>query len=365
MTAKGKRPRATAAALAMFVAGLAAAAPADSRVEGRITDAAGTPTPGCRVIARATEGTTVFVSPPSDGEGRYAVEVPARSSYVLIALILSDGVRVALEESTPLAVGDGALIHDVTLPLPVDTGPPENARQEGPPDRFFLSFVEDPALAHYRHYEVQADYADFDFGDRTLLRGIVAMQFAGVPRVEVGARGGVVRLDIDGLADESGPTDLDVWGKFQLWRSADARIDLAVGAIATLPLGDEGKGLGGDAFQSKLFFSTSCSWERAVLVAHAGVATAEDGAAFGAALDGKIAGAAGVGVLVPFAPGVTAVFEANYEGERFADVDADANALAGVNWRLRPHGTLRLAASVGLGERADLAQIVVGYAFDH
>lgn len=364
MMNKSMTPRIGLAALGILLAcSLAGAEGGGSRLEGTIRNAAGQPVPECRVIARALEQAEFFVSLPSDEQGRYTVEVPANGSYVLVALVSPTGGRLELPEAEPLAVRAAPVSRDVTIPMPIPPDPRGSVKNHESVDRLFLAFVEDPALVYHRHYEAQADYTERDFVESTLVRGIVAFQFESVPRVEVGARLGYGDLDIDGFGDDSGMTDLDVWGKFHLMRSADNRTDMALGAIATLPTGDDDSGLGRDAVQSKIFFGASYAWKDVLLVANAGVATAENGEAFGVPLEGEVAPAVGVGVLIPFMPGISVVFEANYEGERFEDTKPDSNLLTGVNWQLQEHGKLRLAVALGLGETNDQAEIIAGYAF--
>ena len=349
----------------LLVSLLATAAQAAPMLEGRILDADGNPIPECRVIAREAEGATFFVSPPSDGEGHWSIELPAQASYVLVAAVSPTGGRVELADDTPFQVGASPVTRDITLDMAMAPDPRNAVKEteDAGVDRFFLSFVEDPALAQYRHYEVRLDYRDVGFGESPLLEGIVALQLAAVPRVELGARGGFADIDIDGLVDDSGATDLDIWGKFHMWRSGDTRMDLSLGVISTLPTGDPDAGLGRDAVQSKVFVGGSYAWASSLFVMSMGFAAAENGEVLGANLEGEVAPTASVGLMVPFARGMSAVFEASYEGERFKDIGANSQLLAGLNWRFRDWGQIRLAGSKGVGETSDLARIIVGFAF--
>ncbi len=356
-------PRLRAACFAMLLAllGAAPAAGSDGRIQGVVRDAEGQPVAACRVIARAAENTTAFVSPPSDEQGRYALTVPSGSRYILLAVVVPSGRRVPLPEE-PFLVGTATATRDLTIPQSVARHPRRALDPDRNPDRLFLAFVEDPALALGGHYEAQIATEDFQGRDRNVIRGIAAVQFENVPRVELGVRAGYGNLEIEGFSNESGPTDLDAWGKFLLFPAAGPRTEVAVGAIATLPTGDADAGLGRDAIQAKLFASVSYAWGEALFVAHAGAATSEDGEVFGVPLDGQVAPAASVGLLVPFAPSASAVFEASYEGERFDGTRADASVLAGASWRIGGPGKLRLAVSAGLGETSELAAITAGYA---
>lgn len=364
MIEQSKKLRVALATLAILLLPAAAAgAPAPGRLGGTILDAAGEAVPECRVIVRAAEGTQIHVSPPSDDQGHYSLDVPGDTRYVLVALILPTGGRIEFPESAPLLVGKVPVTHNITISVPVAPAPRGAERGSDNADRLFLAFAEDPGLIPNRHLEVQVDHEDFDFAESTVLRGVVAFQFESLPRVEVGGRLGYGDRHQDGAADGSGPTDLDLWGKFQLYRSTDSRTDVAVGSVVTLPTGDSDEGLGEDAFQSKFFVGVSRAWKSTLFVAHGGMATAEHGESFGTRVDGKVAPAAGLGLLVPLTSALTAVFEASYEGERFDGARADSRLLGGANWRLGENGKLRLAVAVGIGETSDLVEMVAGYVF--
>ena len=84
MSRKRDRLRTALVALVVLLVGFGvASAQPETRVEGVSVDAAGDPVPECRGIARTAEGTTVFVSPPSDRDGQYSLDVPVGAEYVL------------------------------------------------------------------------------------------------------------------------------------------------------------------------------------------------------------------------------------------------------------------------------------------
>jgi hypothetical protein len=366
MSTKRHRLQNALLALTVLLVGFGvASAQEETRVEGVIVDAAGEPVPECRVIARTVEGTTVFVSPPSDRDGQYSLDVPVGAEYVFIALISPTGGRVELHESAPVTAGSTPVTRNITIPMPVSPDPRGAVKSEEHVDRFFLLFVEDPALARYRYYEVQLGFEHFDDRDRTVLRGIGAFQFKSLPRVEIGASLGVADVDTAFLGGGTGLTDFDIWGKFLMHRTSNNRADFVIGIDATLPTGSADDGTGQDALQSHLFVSGSYAWSRALLIWHAGFVTAQDGETLGVSLGGETSGSAGVGLMLPLAPKFSGIFEANYEGERFKDTGATANLLFGVDWRVARHGQVRLALSTGLGETSDLIAFTAGYAFTY
>ena len=147
-------------------------------------------------------------------------------------------------------------------------------------DRLFLAFVPEAAVVENQWWEGQFEYADYNALDVYLLRGVVAFQ--PWKRWEIGARVGFGNTDTPaGVADGTGATDLDVWGKYYLGKSGDAT-EFAVGGLVTVPTGDDAAGLGLDAFSSGGFGSLRHRFERFILSVHAGVRFNGDGQIFAA-----------------------------------------------------------------------------------
>jgi len=339
------------------------AEPDTTAIEGTILDAEGNPVPECRVVARLADGTAVFISAPSDNAGHYVVEVPTGDRYVLIALISPVGVRVGLPEAEALNAAGGPLSRDLQVRFPVAPHPRMGMKATGGVDRLFLSFVEDPALTDGQYLEVQADAArDNDAADLEAVRIIAAFSFAGLPRVEVGARTGYGETSSGGSGDGSGAQDLELWGKFHLRRSANARWNVAVGALITVPTGDEDAGLSADSTRAEWFVAASRTFATAIVIGHAGVAANEGGELGGTPLDGEVAASAGLGLLVPLSGAASAVFEVSYDGARFEQTDSESRVLAGMNWQVHLRGKLRAGLAAGLADGSPDAELIVGYA---
>ncbi len=334
---------------------------AEVALQGQITNAAGMPVPECRVVARVAEGSDVFISLPSDKDGRYEIPVPVGGRYKIVALVSPTGGRVAVDTGT-LEADSGRVDADLRLPMPVAPQPRRVMKDLGGVDRMFLSFVEDPALALRQHWEAQAAVGDFDGVDRYDSRLVAAFQFPGLPRAEFGLRGGFRGLEGRSFVpDDSGISDLDVWAKVHAYRSTNNRTDLGFGALLTFPTGDPDSGLGDDAVQSKVFVTLSYAMRFAALIAHAGVRTADDGERFGLPLEGEVSPAGGVGLLFPFSTRFSMVLEAKYDGERFKNTEAESQALVGLNWRVSRVGVLRFAVAGGLEDGSPDSEIVFGY----
>jgi len=59
------------------------------------------------------------------------------------------------------------------------------------------------------------------------------------------------------------------------------------------------------------------------------------------------------------------VFEADYDGARFDELESRGRVSAGVNWSPLPHGTLRAALTAGLADASPDAQLIVGFALTY
>lgn len=228
-------------------------------------------------------------------------------------------------------------------------------------DRLFLSFIEDTALAERQWWEGQAEFTDGDPVDHTLVRGVAAFQPWG--RVELGGRIGFGSTDTPTpLPDGSGATDLDVWGKYR-FGDGSGSTEFAVGAVATVPTGDDTAGLGFDAFSVSAFGALRHQLERGVLAAHAGARFNGDGQILGGPdLDGEVSAMVGAAWIVPLSDRLTALGEIDFEDGRFRGFDSDLRALGGINWRVGGDGMVRGAIALGLTDGAPDAQLFLGYA---
>jgi len=334
-----------------------------STVEGTIRDAVGQPVEGVRVVTREADGVEAFVSVPSDAEGWYFLAVPSNGNYVVVALISATGGRVAMPEGEPLRVGATKLQHDVQLPLAMGPTPRKNGEDTGGAERLFLSFVEDPALVEDPYLEGRIDFADYGSADTLGFDVTFATQFGAIPRIEWGLVAGFASVNRSGGSSESGARDLDAWGKFAFYRSANNRTDMAFGALITLPTGDDEIGLGRDALQSKLFYSAGYAFRDLALIGTVGVRVTGDGMVGGLPLDGGVSGTAAIGVTLPLWHRITLTTELDYESERFDGYGEQSRIAFGVAWRIFARGVFRGAVIGGLLDDSADARILAGFGY--
>lgn len=263
-------------------------------------------------------------------------------------------IAFASLSSVWLLSGTDALAQ--AAPAPAAAAPSAAGR-----DRLFLAFAEDAAFVRQQWWEGQLEFADMDPWDVTAVRGVAAFQ--PIQKLEVGVRVGFGSTDgPPGVPDGSGATDLDVWGKWNLG-TADGKTDFAVGALATVPTGDDTAGLGFDAFHFEVFGALRHHAAGATIAAHLGVRGNGDGQLGLGDLDGKTSAAFGAAILYPASDAVSLVGEISAETERFRQLDSDIRILGGATWTAFDRGLLRGAVAVGITDGAPDVQLIAGYAF--
>jgi hypothetical protein len=245
-------------------------------------------------------------------------------------------------------------------PLPAQT---QSTTPNASPDRFYLSFAEDPALAQRQWWEIRGELAnggkDNPF-DAVLARFNFAIQ--PMKGLELGGNVGFGSTDgPPGFDDGTGATDLDIHAKWNFGTRGGT--SFAAGGVVTVPTGDDSVGLGYDAFGTKVFGSVRHDFGRMILVADAGIRFTGDGRIGGADLKGKTSASVAGGVLFPMSSDFSLLAEGMFETARFEETDTDARILGGINWRPARNGVFRGAIGFGLTDFAPDVQVLAGYAF--
>jgi hypothetical protein len=243
------------------------------------------------------------------------------------------------------------------------TDPAPGSRQPSQTvDRLFLAFAEDAAVIPGQWWEGQLALFDGDTVDATVLGLVVALQ--PYRNLEIGGSVGFGDTDGPGFyPDGSGATDLDVWGKWNFGSpGGNRKTEFAVGAVATVPTGDDTAGLGEDAFHFGLFGSFRHRMDGADVTGYAGLRANGNGNISGFPLEGKTSALLGAGIVIPVKDRLSVIGETTLETERFERTDEDFRVLGGINWHATDRGIVRGAVGLGLTDGAPDAQIVFGYA---
>jgi hypothetical protein len=330
-------------------------------VAGRVTDAAKLPVTGFRVVLRAAGNNDIYLSPPTDEEGSYRVNIPTGVNCAPVAIIAPDGKRLSLDETAPRPVMANTrfdielstVIAAIRDPLPF-----------GGADRLFLSFVEDATFVEGQRYETDLSAGGSSDSTSFASEFLAAVNFTALPRLEFGGRLGYGGTTFDSGGGAAGLTDLEAWGKFNVGSSLKRGTRWATGFVLRFPTGDQDTGLSYEAMQSKAFGAVRFDVGRFTVSANAGVQFNEDATVLGNKLDGRVAGSIGGAALMEFNHQLVGVGELLYEGEPYDGVDADARLLFGVNWKPLDQGMFRLALGFGLTEGAPDTLLILGWAFE-
>lgn len=228
-----------------------------------------------------------------------------------------------------------------------------------PTDRFFLAFAEEAAVARSQWWEGQVEFLGGNAQDVFVGDFVMALQL--YKNLEIGGRVGFGSSSAsDGGPDGTGATDLDAWGKY-LFRVGS--LDVAAGALLSVPTGDDSAGLGDDGFDLEFFGSVAHRGPRFVLAGQAGIRFNGDGTFRQVDYDGDTSLLLGGGILFPVTDVFTVIGELRYESSRVERGDDDFRVLGGVHWRTTGTAVVRGAVGAGLTDGAPDFQVLLSYAW--
>ena len=347
--------------LCLFAATVVLAQAEAFAVTGRLTDADQVAIQGYRVVFHETGTGQVYLSPPTDEEGSFRLDVPTGVNLEPVAVISPDGTRIALEGHAPQVVLPGVRF-DIELPVRIVEG--EEPRPFPGADRLFRSFIEDVVFVERQRAQAHVYAGDFENATSYVSEALVAFNFMALPRFEMGARGGYAGTEFDDGGGATGVTDVDLWAKFRVFSSPTTRLRAAAGAIVDLPTGEPETGRATGAFGTKVFAAARYGIGAVTLSANGGARFTADTDIDGVDRTGQVSGSFGTAALVPFGERICGVIEAGYETARFEDGEDEGQALVGVNWSVFREGILRVALGFGLADASPDTELTAGYAFE-
>jgi hypothetical protein len=249
-------------------------------------------------------------------------------------------------------------------PAPPPSGSTTPAAPKEIADRLFLSFAQQSAVVPSQWWEGQIEFADGSKDipvDVLLARGVVA--FRPIKTLEVGGWVGFGSTHASGTApDGTGATDLDIYGKW-VFQNVAEDTNFCAGVLVTVPTGDDTSGLGFNSFSTEAFGGVSHDFKDLVVDGHVGLRLNGNGKFQGVDLTGKTSFEVGFSALFPLANRVSLVGEALFESDRFDQMDASTQILAGINWRAFGRGMLRGAVGAGLTNGAPDFRVIASYAY--
>ncbi len=235
--------------------------------------------------------------------------------------------------------------------------------------RLIRSFIEDGAIVQVGWLELTASYTRQDEGRDLLAESIASFRIGeeseagftlGFLDRQRNAGDTLFGVPIPTAIDGAGLADPRVFGKYRLLRSP---VELSMGAIVTLPLGDEDKGRGAGSLLYEAFLGLRKRFARVTFIGSAAVLKHEDSEAVGAA-EGNTTARVGIGAIVPFSRIWTLIAEATYEGAPYGNGDDPADVLIGLDWRPTENTAIRGSVDAGLTDSAPDMQATLSAAFN-
>ncbi len=235
--------------------------------------------------------------------------------------------------------------------------------------RLIRSFIEDGAIVQIGWLELAASYTRQDEGRDLLTEAIASFRIG--EEFEAGFTLGFLDRQRDAgdtlfgvpiptAIDGAGLADPRVFGKYRLLRSP---VEMSVGAIATLPLGDEERGRGAGSLRYEACLGLRTRLTRVTLIGSAALKRHDDSEGPGAA-EGNTTARIGIGAIVPLTRIWVLIAEATHEGAPYGDEDDPAVLLLGLDWRPTENLAIRGAVAAGLTDPAPDLHALLSAAFN-
>lgn len=240
------------------------------------------------------------------------------------------------------------------------------AREADGDDRLLMQFVKDGEVVSHVWLEGRAGYQAWNNGDRASLGGLLAFTLAS--DFEVGMSFAGMWVDPDDGHSDRGFSDTKIFGKVRL---IEKPVILSVGAVFSLPTGDEDEGTGTGELDMEFFGALRKGYRSMMLVASAGFHVNQDvdvrliDGGFvrprrNGGTEGKVSAVLGAGVI--FLPGEHWGYQAefSFESKRYEGHHSDLRVTPGVSFRTA-RASLRAGLGIGLGQGApDYALLASG-----
>ncbi|MDP8236664.1 MAG: hypothetical protein P9M08_09790 [Candidatus Erginobacter occultus] len=242
---------------------------------------------------------------------------------------------------------------------------PVAAEAQVSPDTRLLQRPEwDGAVFTGLYLDGQFRYQKWDEMKSWMIGPTFAMSFAEMPQLETGARVFVLNSNPDGASDETGFSDIDLWGKLQF---LDDPLLLSAGLLITLPTGAEKvlhpKASGEfnvELFGAGRYYAT----DMLALIGHIGLRINSDmdvkvGGVKGE-IDGETQFLLGAGVICEATPELDVLGELNFATEAYKDYDSDIELTGGVQYNFSPDICGRGGIGIGLDDGAPDFELILG-----
>lgn len=228
-------------------------------------------------------------------------------------------------------------------------------------DRLFQRPERDGAVVQKYWLDTAVTFQQWDFGrDDAEVWTFGPTFITSLPSnrsIELGGRVDLMNFDPDGYGDESGLSDIDLWGKYQFLTGKDYLV--SAGLLLTLPTGSEKiihPRASGEV--NVEMFAAGRYQVKPSLAAIAHVALRRNADMdievrnVKAEVDGELQMALGGGVIYEVTPELNLQGELNFATEAYDDFDSDIQLRVGADYEIKPDLLLRGGTSIGLDDGA-------------
>ncbi len=242
--------------------------------------------------------------------------------------------------------------------------------------RFFHFFPEDASIVPTQWWEAQVryisdgQYRSVNVPDSDTLAFSPIIAIAPWNNVEIGVILSVEDIDYDRApwrdVGGSGLSDTDIYGKYRIKKDP---FEFTLGALVTVPTGDEDEGRGTGEMNIELFGSSKRDFDDFIITGIFGFRLNHDaeilgkGLAPGVKLDGKTSIILGGGIVLPFSQNLFFSGELSVESERYDEIDADIRVIPGIQYKAFEHSLFRAGLGVGLSDGAPDFELILSYVY--
>lgn len=211
---------------------------------------------------------------------------------------------------------------------------------------------------------------DTDFGDAEVwsIGPTFITSLPGNSRVELGGRMDIMRFELESLDEETGLSDIDVWGKYQLIR--DSQIMVATGLLVTLPTGSDDiiHPHSSGALNMELFIAARFEISNTLAaISHVSIRKNDDMDVqiedWETEMEGETQLGFGAGVIYQLSPEINLQGEFNYATDPYDEFDDDIRLRGGVDLKMTNDLTLRSGLSLGADDGAPEWEFTAGCAY--
>ncbi|MDA8139205.1 MAG: transporter [Desulfobacteraceae bacterium] len=189
------------------------------------------------------------------------------------------------------------------------------------------------------------------------LGGTFITSLKAVPQLELGTRLDIMNYDPNYSGSETGLSDIDAWGKYQVYK--DSQVLVSAGLLVTLPTGSDEivHPHASGEFNAEVFGAARYQANRLLaLIGHLALRQNNDMDVkinnTTSRVDGKTQMAMGGGVIYQVNSQLNVQGELNFATEAYDDFENDIQLRGGLEYKLDRHLALRGGLSIGLADGA-------------